>query len=86
MLLQAKILKRILLSYITTINHVNLSKVFIFGGGGEGVNSMLTRVLVNKKKRNQSNYKGVFASFKAINVSEVGKNLLCGVVFMSIGS
>ena len=66
MLLQAKILKRILLSYITTINHVNLSKVFIFGVGGEVVNSMLTRVLVNTKKRNQSNYKGVFASFKAI--------------------
>lgn len=61
--------------------------VLIFGGGGGGVNSMLTRVLVNTKQRNQkSNYKGVFASFEAINVSEVGKNLLCGVVFMSVGS
>ena len=47
---------------------------------------MLTRVLVNAKQRNQSNYKGVFASFEAINVSEVGKNLLCVVVFMSVGS
>ena len=54
--------------------------------GGGRVNSMLTRVLVNAKQRNQSNYKGVFASFEAINVSEVGKNLLCGVVFMSVGS
>ena len=53
---------------------------------GGGVNSMLTRVLVNAKQRNQSNYKGVFASFEAINVSELGKNLLCGVVFMSVGS
>ena len=47
---------------------------------------MLTRVLVNTKQRNQSNYKGVFASFEAIKASEVVKNLLCGVVFMSIGS
>ena len=44
-------------------------------GAGGGVNSMLTRVLVNTKQRNQSNYKGVFASFEAINVSYVGKNL-----------
>ena len=59
--------------------------VLIFGGGG-GVNSMLTRVLVDTKQRNQSNYKGVLGGFEAINVSEVGKNLLCGVVSISIGS
>ena len=46
----------------------------------------IARVLVDTKQRNRSNYKGVFERFEAINVIEVGKNHLCGVVFISIGS